>query len=258
MSSRLRTLAFLLLLAGYVLLLGCPGIQGQEFRAVRVPFVGCASDGQNGAEPPPNGAARLILIDANAAERLAYYEIAYEDQGVLAPLGWYCFGLHGSGGFDMFVAPQPMKYEDFASRSPRRFAGPVIELNLITSAASGRIEAARIIARMFPAQKAFVQLIIRGGILPSDIPFGPYPHDELVSQSDRLVEYQTPPHSEGLGTDSQFLQANGEPINGAAILQGHDVTILNVRLQSNMSYLTPGIIHQFERENRGRSAKQMH
>jgi hypothetical protein len=243
------------LLAGPVLLtmilaVGAMGSEprGQEAVAVPVPFVGCASDGQNGPVPAPKGPERVVSIDASTAQRLAYYEAA--DSGVLAPRGWYCFGLYGSGGSGLFVTPQPIKADDLLPPKRRRFTGPVIEFSAISGYTSGRLDAARVIARVFPAQKAFVQTIIREGIEPASyFPFGPYPKDRLIFQSDRIVEYQTPPHSEGLGTDSWWLQASDYPINAVAILQGHDVAILNVRLPPSMNHLTSHIIHQFERDN---------
>jgi hypothetical protein len=85
----------------------------------------------------------------------------------------------------------------------------------------------------------------------SDYPFGPYPKDKLIIQTDRTVEYQTPPHTEGLGTETSVLRATEYPINGIAILVGEepDLVSLVVRLPPDMNGLTSPIIQQIEREN---------
>jgi hypothetical protein len=198
-----------------------------------------------------------VPIDASAAQKLAYYK-AQQSAGILAPRGWYCFGTYGSNGSNLFVTPQAVKTDDWLSATRRPLTGPVIQFSAISGETSGRFEAARIIARVFPAEKAFVESVIREGLEPaSDFPFGPYPEDKLIYKGGRIVEYQTPPRSRGLGTMS-WLQANDDPINGVAILLGEtpDVAILNVRLPSSMSPLTPYIIHQFERDNSGNPSQK--
>ena len=245
------------LLGGFVLLnvilaVGAMSSEPRGQRGVRVPFVGCASDGQTGPVPAPKGPERLVLIDASAAQKLAYYE-AEQGAGILAPRGWYCFGTYGSSGSNLFVTPQPIKGDELLSAARKRFTGPAIQFSAIEGDTSGRFAAARIIARVFPVQKAFVQSVIEKGIEPaSSFPFGPYPKDKLIYKGDRIVEYQTAPHSEGLGTAS-WLQANDYPISGVAVLTGEtpDVLILHVRLPPDMSRLTSLIIRQFERDNRG-------
>jgi len=198
--------------------------------------------------PAPKGAEKVVQIDASAAQRLAYYEAA--DYGVLAPRGWYCFGTYGSNASNLYVAPEPIKGDDLFSTTWGGFTGPAIQASEISGETSGRLEVARVIARVFPAQKAFVQSQIEEGIPASNFPFGPYPKDKLIFQSDRIVEYQTPPHSEGLGTLNS-LQANNYPINGVAILKGQapDLLHLRVRLPAGLNDLTSQIIQQFARDN---------
>ena len=223
--------------------------KSQEAPVVRVPFVGCSSDGQTGPVPAPKGDEKVVQIDARAAQRLAYYEAA--DYGVLAPRGWYCFGTYGSNASNLYVAPEPIKGDDLFSTTWGGFTGPAIQASEISGETSGRLEVARVIARVFPAQKAFVQSVIKEGIEPaSGFPFGPYPNDKLIFQSDRIVEYQSPPLSEGLGTISS-LRANDYPINVVAILQGQapDLLLLTVRLPPDMNDLTSHIIQQIERDN---------
>jgi uncharacterized RDD family membrane protein YckC len=224
----------------------------QEAAAVRVPFIGCSSDGQSGPVPAPKGDVKVVQVDASAAQRLAYYESAqYTGSGVLAPRGWYCFGTYGSDGSHLFVTPQPINSDDLFSTAGGGFIGPAIQASTISGETSGRLEVARVIARVFPAQQAFVQSQIEEGIPSSDFPLGPYPKDKLIFQSDRIVEYQTPPHSEGLGTTVGSLQANDYPVNAVAILKGQapDLLILMVRLPPGLNDLTSHIIQQMERDN---------
>lgn len=230
-----------------------PEKSGREIPVTRVPFVGCRSDGQTGPLAVPTAAAEMVQIDASAARRLAYYK-AQDAPGVLAPRGWYCFGTYGSAGSSLFVAPQPIRRDDLFSPNWRGLTEPAIEVAYIYSGTSGRFEVARIIARLFPAQKAFAQRVIREerelGVPGDDFVFGPYPRDRLTFLTDRIVEYQTPPYCEGLGTDSR-LQQNDASIDGVAILQGKtpDLLLLNVRLPPGMNDLTAYVIRQIERNN---------
>jgi hypothetical protein len=96
-----------------------------------------------------------------------------------------------------------------------------------------------------------VEGIIKDGMgSASDFPFGPYPNDKLTSKGARTVEFQTPPHAEGLGTAAS-LRANGYPINGVAILQGEapDLVMLRLRLPPETNNLAATIIREVEREN---------
>jgi hypothetical protein len=77
------------------------------------------------------------------------------------------------------------------------------------------------IARVFPAHKAFVTRVIEEGIEPADsFQSGPYPRDKLAYKNNEIVEYQTPAQTDGLGTNSR-LQKNRNPIRGSAILIGN-------------------------------------
>jgi hypothetical protein len=216
---------------------------------VRVPFVGCPSDGQTGPVDAPKGADKVVQLDAGIAQKLAYYQAEYAP-AVLAPRGWYCFGAYGSNGAFLLVAPQPIKGDDLLLSPERGPTGPAVQAGVSSGETSGRFEVARIIARVFPKERAFVRNIIKEGIEPaSDFPFGPYPNDKLTYRGDRIVEYQTPPRSEGLGTISR-LKANDYPINGVAILRGPpDLILLAVRLPSEMHDLTSQIVQQVERDN---------
>jgi hypothetical protein len=61
-----------------------------------VPFVGCISGGQADLLAAPTGTTKALLISPDAAQALAYYQCAL-DIGVLAPRGWHCLGIYGSG-----------------------------------------------------------------------------------------------------------------------------------------------------------------
>ena len=71
--------------------------------------------------------------------------------------------------------------------------------------------------------------------------------DKLVYKSDRIVEFETPAKSEGLGTMSVLLP-NSDPIRGVKILSGGtpDLTSLSIRLPAKDNDLTTVIIQQTE------------
>jgi Adenylylsulphate kinase len=191
---------------------------------VSVPFVGCPSDGQLDAVEAPNGTDKVVQLNARAAQKLAYYK-APSGYGVLAPRGWHCLGAEGSSSASLFVSPQP-KWSGTT--------GSAIQVVGIDGSGSGASAVAEVLARVFPAYRAFVQNVIDAFDLPAGTyTFGPFPSDKLVRQTSRLVEFHTPPHSEGLGTMDQ-LKAGNDPIDGVAILQGQtpDLLMLRVRLPS--------------------------
>jgi hypothetical protein len=82
----------------------------------------------------------------------------------------------------------------------------------------------------------------------TDFPLGPYPNDKLNYKGTEMVEFQTPANTQGLGTDS-WLQKNGDPISGVAILYGNgpDLLQVSVRLPSRLNDLTPLILEEAER-----------
>jgi hypothetical protein len=224
-------------------------IFSQATPAIRVPFVGCESDGQVGPVAAPKGTEMAVQVDGTAVKKLAYYKAEYSP-GVLAPKGWNCFCMYGSNGAILLVAPQPLKMNDLFPPTWGGIIGPGIQVTVSEGQTSGRFDVARMIARVFPKERAFVQRVINEKIEPaSDFPFGPYPKDKLVHKSHGAVEYHTPPNSRGLGTKSR-LQPNDFPIDGVAILtEGYNLIHVSVRLPADMDKLAPSIIQQFEREN---------
>lgn len=214
---------------------------------VSVPFVGCKSDGQVGPQDAPAGKNKALAIPADTAEKLAYYK-AEDGAGVLAPRGWYCFGTYGSNGSVLYIGPTPLNSADLFSTTWKGIAGPAIQISSSIGDTSGRFEVAQIIARIFPAYKKFVQDVIAENIEPaSSFHYGPYPKDKLIYRSQKIVEYETPADTDGLGTDST-LQKNSDPIYGVAILVAEvpDLLLLHVRLSPKQKDLAPIIIRQVE------------
>ncbi len=197
----------------------------------------------------PQGESRSVPIPPEAAQKLAYYKSA-QNLGVLAPRGWYCVEISEAGGRRLVVGPKPIDPTNMYPPGETGFTGPVIEVSSIHSNTEGRFEIARIIARVFPDYKAVVARICAEFHEPiSAYTLGPYPEDTLTYKSARVVEYITPPQTEGLGTQSQ-LSRSGSPIAGVAMLVGGapDLLLLAVRLPGNLRGLTPAIVHQVERD----------
>jgi hypothetical protein len=219
----------------------------QKIKPVEVPFVGCKSDGQLGPREAPTGKTKTVTITSETAQELAYYE-AEDSLGVLAPRGWHCFETYGSNGSNLYVPPAPLNAADLFSESWKGFSGPAIQLSLAYGGTSGRFEVAEIIARVFPAHRAFVRhMIAEGGQPASSFGYGPYPNDHLTYKSKEIVEYVTPANTEGLGTRSRLRESNA-PVQGVAILAGPDTDLIHLaaRLPSEMFDLIPAIIQQIE------------
>jgi len=211
-----------------------------------VPFVGCARDGQVGPSPAPRGQPRLVGIDPSAARELAYYSDGM-GIGVLAPRGWYCFGTYGSSGSTLYVSRAPL---DTANLGPE-FTGGVIQASVSEGGTSGRFEVAHAIARVFPAHMAFARKVMSEGFEPaSSFKMGPFPRDRLTRRGTDVVEYLTPPNSDGLGVAESRLKPSNDPISGVAILQGEDTDLLFLaaRLPPDLAVLTPTIVTQFEKD----------
>lgn len=210
---------------------------------VRVPFVGCESDGQVGPVDAPQGQSKVVTISAESAQRLAYYK-ADNGVGTLAPRGWHCFGTYGSSGSTLYVSPKAIKSADVFSKG---FGGTAIQISTEYGGTSGRFGVAKVIARVFPAHLRFVKHVIAEGIMPaSSFPSGPYAKDKLTYRSNEIVEFQTPANSKGLGTGSGIQ--NSSPVSGVAILFGEETNLLqlSVRLSLDTNNLAQAIIQQTE------------
>jgi hypothetical protein len=216
-----------------------------------IPFVGCASDGQLGPRKAPHGNTKVLTLSPELASKLAYYQ-AQEGSGVLAPRGWRCFSTYGSNGGSLFVAPQLIDGKLMFSDKWKGFSGPVVQISDSFGGTSGRFEVASIIARVFPAHKAFVANVIAEGMqTAADFPSGPYPKDKLHYRSREAVEYETPPQTEGLGTRSR-LQKSDKAVTGVEMLSGPNEELnlvsLAIRLPQGAESLARAIVQQTERE----------
>lgn len=233
----------------FVMLLCCAAQTSATQQSSVVPFVGCASDGQVGPLPAPEGKPLKLPIPQDVADRLAYYK-AENGSGVLGPRGWHCFGVYGSSGGSLFVTPETIDSKQFFDSKAgwKGFRGDVIQISDSIGDTSGRFSVAMVIARVFPKHKKFVEGVIAEGLEPaSDFPFGPYPADKLHYRSDALVEYETPANAEGLGTRS-WLLANGQSIRGVEMLTGEtpDLVSLAVRIPAALNDLVNVIVQQTE------------
>jgi hypothetical protein len=213
-----------------------------------VPFVGCPSDGQLGPIAAPKGAAKAVDLDAATASQLAYYQ-AKESFGVLAPRGWKCFYVYGSSGASLAVAPSGNLQDTGTSG----LGGPAVVESVSSGGTSGRFAVAKYSARLFPKlEQAFIASVIAEGIEPKkNFPFGPYPADKTDYKTGRLLEFETPANSDGLGT-SDRLRKDLTPIRGMAKLEesvppgSPDFYLLTVRLPANQAHLSSAIIAEAE------------
>jgi hypothetical protein len=254
MLSKIRMLGLVLI----ALAIGVPAaaladkvwISTPEHHLARIPVMGCAADGDAGSVPPPPNSEKIIEIDKKLAPRVAFYKAATSPL-VLAPQGWNCLGIYGANGSTLYIAPELFSKEDLYAKDGG-FHGAAIQASEIDGDTPGRFEVARVIARVFPAHKAFAQKVISEGVVPAEnFHFGPYPTDLMTDKGDDMVEFQTPPDTLGLGTMSK-LRKNKDPIDGSIKLAG----LLNdkmfrviVRMEPGDKEFTPVIIRQFEKDN---------
>jgi hypothetical protein len=218
---------------------------------VSVPFVGCASSGQIEMVAAPKGTSRSVTISPADAQAFAYYESA-DGIGLLAPRGWHCEGVSGSGGYALFLSPKPIHHSVSGWEG---LEGAAIEVNHMYGGTSGRLNVAQIIARVFPAYRAFGVRALEMYDLP--VPSHPYPKDSLKYIGKAIVEYKTPAQTDGLGNFDSSLRKNDMPIVGAAILlvdplpkpdgDPPDAVLLSVRVPAKLTRLTPQIVRYAER-----------
>jgi hypothetical protein len=211
---------------------------------VAVPFHGCRSDGQVGPIPAPAVPDRVIQVEAAFSQRLSYYKAEF-GTGVLAPRGWNCFGIYGSAGSHLVVTPSIFDDGSFEATAA------LVQVSDMSGGTSGRFAVAEVVARIFPAYRDFARNILRD-LTPRTYSFVPYPSDRLTYRSDRIVEYETPPRTEGLGTFAQ-VKPTDDPIRGVAVLRGTepdlDLVLISMRLPSNMTDLGSPIIQKIQQQN---------
>jgi hypothetical protein len=223
----------------------------------QVLFVGCESEGQVGPLKAPHRTAKKLTIPPELAGRLAYYK-AENGFGVLAPRGWHCFSTYGSNGSTLYVTPETIEGKALFSYDWKGFSGQAIQVSVSAGDTSGRFAVARAIARLFPDHIAFVQDVIAEGIEPvNSFPTGPYPMDKMMYRGTGVVEFETPPNSKGLGTNSR-LTTNSSPIRGVAILFGEEPNLVqaSVRISDENRNLIEPILRQLQSDVAASDAEQ--
>ena len=194
----------------------------------------------------PKGVSVRRPFSWNDAPNLAYYKST--EIGLVAPKGWNCQGYYDSGGWGMFLSPEPIKGEP----AWPNFKGPAIDFaHFSGGTGSGTYEIATAVSRVFPAFRPWAVRSMLG--FDIQLPRGPYPTDRLSYRSSRVVEFETPPQREGLGNEFSPLIPNDRPTFGVAILMGNppqDLLVLSIRLPSELQSLSPLIIKDIE-EHRG-------
>lgn len=206
----------------------------------RVPFVGCELGGQVRTEAPV-GEDQVVRMPLQVAQRLTYYQEGFRGTGVLAPRGWYCTGFIGSGGSNLLITPEPFTWADLMTEG---ITGSFIELESVSGeTGSGLHDMAEILARVFPMQKAFVRDFAER--MEVTFQYGPFPNDQIITQTDRVVRYRTPAHSNGLGTLTREMPT-GDSIDGVAVFHPAELNpslrMLRVRLPRELRDLAPVII----------------
>jgi hypothetical protein len=228
-----------------VLSLAVLALSASPAAAASVPMVGCPTDGQSRPEPAPKSGTKHVTLDARAASGLAYYRNA--DIGVLGPRGWHCLVLAGSNGTTIYVTPEPLDAKTMLSEKFKGISGDTIQLSFSNGETSGRFEAAKFVARLFPQDRVFVDKVIAEKVEPaSAYVFGPYPTDRLTRRSEAMVEYETPAGMKGLGTDSRLVP-NQSPISGIVFL-GEDDGVLNLSVRLPEKHLTEAIVRGSEKD----------
>jgi hypothetical protein len=225
----LRTIALpvAMLSAAAPLLIGAAPIRVPVSHYRAVPFVGCASDGQQGPQPAPDRPAKPLPVWTPALSGLALYEGS--DLAVLAPAGWHCLELEGSNGSAIVVTPQAHPGDFFFTSSPRR--GPIVQLAYSFGGTSGRFDVAEVAARMFPIARDFVKSVEAEGLRDTPFATGPYRTDRIVERSATRVRYVTPPGRQGLGTRAR-LAPSDLPIDGLEILKpGDDMDLVSLAMR---------------------------
>ena len=211
---------------------------GAQAASLAPPFVGCPADGMSGPTPPP--ASPLIPIAHT--DQLALYAAA--GMNVLAPRGWHCIEMYGSGGAMLLVTPH--LYTADTLPGFKTLVGPAVEVLFLSGENSGRDQVAEVFSRLFPLKHQFVHETAEISEPARRYPTGPFPTDSTVRRSYTEVDYTTPPHHEGMGTFSSRLRPDDAAIVGTATLarsNGVDsVVLVNVRLLPRLRSLVPDIL----------------
>lgn len=210
-------------------------------------FVGCKS-GTNAGPPRevPTSAAIEVRLDRRIAERVVLYR-AQDGPAVVGPGGWNCYGSIGSSSASLDVTPPASQFP-----GPSAYG---IHTSHWFGDTSGRLMVAQAIARVFPAVRPIYENSIRDAQQYGSVPSGAFPGDQLKYRTDRIVEFETPANSEGLGTLCGSSRGP-RPIRGVAILKGRgdslpDLDCLSFRLPDSVADLSEVIVSEFEHIHAG-------
>ena len=199
---------------------------------MKVPFVGCPSDGQTGPIAPPTGSTRTVHLSSKLPGAIAYYQ-GDGGAGVFAPAGWHCLALYGSSGEAIIVSADALPKSGVPSGSS--IDAPVIEYSALSGETSGRFGVATYGHMLFPdLTKDFVKGVEDEGIeSKSEIEEPKYPRDKLTFLNKTLVQFETPANAKGLGTEG-YASVSHAPITGLVSLDegddGMGISILRISL----------------------------
>lgn len=232
-------------------------VNAEVARIAKIPKIGCPSDGQQGPLPAPNSSWTKVHLNPVAAKALAYY-FGPSGTAVLAPRGWPCLELEGSNGQMLFVTPSPIRAKQFFSPMWKGVTGFGVMEMYRYGGTSGRFAVAEVIARAFPDHLDFVKRVIAEKIAQaSEFPLGPFPGDKMKRIGENVVEFETPPNTKGLGTET-WLEPNTRPIQGVAVIvtpeEELDLLMATVRLPPNLSFLASEIVSEV-RQRRSKDRK---
>jgi hypothetical protein len=171
---------------------------------------------------------------------------------VLGPMNWQCWGVGGSGGEGLAIAPAMGDLQPVKNRHGG-ITGQAVAKYDFYGGASGRVDVARFAGRYFPqAMPKNVERVIAEGIMSREEILGPsFPHDQVTYKNAHVLEFVTPAHEDGLGTMG-FLAKSDLPIYGMLAVGGEAdgdwwATLITVRLPPEMGHLRQSIIAFAER-----------
>jgi hypothetical protein len=209
----------------------------------RVPAFGCPANDQSGPASLQTGETMPAPVEPRLAEQIAYYR-AENSPGIFAPKGWSCRAWNGSNGSVLVVTPKRIEPPYFPLPT---ITGAGVMIESSDGGSSGRFHVAIVAARLFPLLGGEFITRVRQEHLISDYLFDvePYPADRLEYLSDRFVEYTTPAHTAGLGTDGMF-EVSDLPVMGLTIVNlaadVNTLTEVRVRLPVGLNAVAQAIV----------------
>jgi hypothetical protein len=194
----------------------------------RVPEILCPTTAEAESAQSRLPESMAAPVSAELAAQLVYYRPGH-GTGVFGPKSWFCRAWSGSSGDMILVTPKPVP-PPFVPLP--EVTGPAVLLQITDGTDVGRFHLALVAKRLFPLLGQDIIDQVREEHLIPDTEFKeePYPDDRLQYLSDRLLEYTTPAHASGLGTDSLF-QASELPIAGVTMLKPENLPAALIELR---------------------------